>query len=406
MDESLSIGQMFYMIAYESWRPKIPDNCPPAFAELMTACWHEDPEQRPTAQQLLRRMQKLYVQAKQQFAAASAAGGQYTGRSSSRAGRKTEAEAATVSAASMAAALPFESGGSPEDATEPPAEGISHDSNTVPSIPEEDQQQQQMQPQPPANLPPMVVRYTSSRLTSSIEEGSSSIDLSGPQTASGRRSSDSKEEDTEHTGDYQPYVQAILQRTTSVSTPKLGRPHTPSTAQAAWGAGGTSPHHPGLAELDSQQWGQLQQQLAQLQRDDPSAQQELLKRYPVFVPPMLPIDVSGGALQDRLAIGSNAQPGAAEQDAGERELFDEDGLASESLMQQLTNPSNALYAAHASGTAEGDGQFSGYLRSSTTAVNSAPSAGSGRVVQQTVEQYRQQVRNLQQQSQQRSQRLF
>lgn len=229
------------------------------------------------------------------------------------------------------------------------------------------------------------------------------MDMSIPQTASGRRSEDSKEDDTEHTGDFQPYVQAVLQRTTSVPTPMLGRPHAPSTAQAAWAAGGTSPRHPGMAALNPQQWVQLQQQLAQLQRDDPTAQQELLKSYPVFLPPMLPVDVSGGATSS-----SHAQPASTEQGTGEHELFDEDGLASESLMRQLTNPSNALYAADASGAAKGGGddQFSGYLRAPTTAVNGAPSAGSGHVAQQTVEQYRQQVQNLRQQSQQRSQRLF
>jgi hypothetical protein len=181
----------------------------------------------------------------------------------------------------------------------------------------------------------------------------------------------------------------------------LDRLHTRSTAQATWGAAATSPRHPGFAALDSQQWAQLQQQLAQLQGVDPATQQELLKSYPVFVPPMLPADVACS-----MASGFSAQPGAAEQGAGEHELFDEDGLASESLMRQLTNPSNALYAADASSTAKGGDQFSGYLRPSTTAVNTAPSASLGQAVQQTVEQYRQQVHNLRQQSQERSQRLF
>jgi hypothetical protein len=65
-DEGLSIGQMFYMIAYKDWRPEIPPNCPPGYVELMTSCWQEDPEQRPTAQQLLKRLQKLQGQARQE----------------------------------------------------------------------------------------------------------------------------------------------------------------------------------------------------------------------------------------------------------------------------------------------------------------------------------------------------
>ncbi|WIA11808.1 hypothetical protein OEZ85_011900 [Tetradesmus obliquus] len=79
-EEGLSIGQIFYMIAYQNWRPTVPANCPPGYAELMTACWHQDPEQRPTVPQLLRSLQKLYVAEKQrlaaerQLAAAGAAG--------------------------------------------------------------------------------------------------------------------------------------------------------------------------------------------------------------------------------------------------------------------------------------------------------------------------------------------
>eukprot|EP00883_Tetradesmus_obliquus_P005433 jgi/Sobl393_1/1585/SZX64196.1 len=79
-EEGLSIGQIFYMIAYQNWRPTVPANCPPGYAELMTACWHQDPEQRPTVPVLLRSLQKLYVAEKQrlaaerQLAAAGAAG--------------------------------------------------------------------------------------------------------------------------------------------------------------------------------------------------------------------------------------------------------------------------------------------------------------------------------------------
>ncbi|WIA31940.1 hypothetical protein OEZ86_002799 [Tetradesmus obliquus] len=68
-EEGLSIGQIFYMIAYQNWRPTVPANCPPGYAELMTACWHQDPEQRPTVPVLLRSLQKLYVAEKQRLAA-------------------------------------------------------------------------------------------------------------------------------------------------------------------------------------------------------------------------------------------------------------------------------------------------------------------------------------------------
>uniref|UniRef100_A0A383VHP9 Protein kinase domain-containing protein n=1 Tax=Tetradesmus obliquus TaxID=3088 RepID=A0A383VHP9_TETOB len=72
-EEGMSIGQMFYMIAYQNWRPTVPANCPPGYAEIMTACWHQDPEQRPKVQQLLRSLQKLYVAEKQRIVAAKSA---------------------------------------------------------------------------------------------------------------------------------------------------------------------------------------------------------------------------------------------------------------------------------------------------------------------------------------------
>jgi hypothetical protein len=56
-------------VAYQNWRPTVPPECPPGYAEIMTACWHQDPEQRPTVQQLLRSLQKLYVAEKQHLAA-------------------------------------------------------------------------------------------------------------------------------------------------------------------------------------------------------------------------------------------------------------------------------------------------------------------------------------------------
>lgn len=65
-DEATCMGQVFYQIAYSNWRPEVLAGCPRGFAESMTACWHEDPEQRPTAQQLLRRLQVLQGQSRQE----------------------------------------------------------------------------------------------------------------------------------------------------------------------------------------------------------------------------------------------------------------------------------------------------------------------------------------------------
>jgi hypothetical protein len=56
-------------VVYQDWRPTVPPDCPPGYAQLMTACWHQDPEQRPTVQQLLRSLQNLYVAEKEQLTA-------------------------------------------------------------------------------------------------------------------------------------------------------------------------------------------------------------------------------------------------------------------------------------------------------------------------------------------------
>lgn len=398
MDEGLSIGQMFYMIAYEGWRPQIPAGCPAAFADLMTACWHVDPEQRPTAQQLLRRLQRMYVQAKQQYLAAR--GSQPPLRSSSRSSRSAAVAAATAAAAAAAPPAarvsPFHSAasvdgdgtGHPQPAGQSVDEGTSSESNVVPSRCADTHQQQALQRMGSSQRP--MVRHTSSVHTSSVEEGSSSVDFSVPRM-SGRRSTDSRDEDTGH--EYQPYVTAVLQRSASVSSPVLGRPHTPVHAALAAAGGEGSPRYAAAVVQDPQQLQQLQQQLAQSQ--DPAAQQQLLQSYAVFVPPMLPVDVSGSMISP-----GHTQEGAGLQH-GEEDLFDEDGMASESLLRQLTDPAGAL------GGVEYEDHFSGYIHppSPARAGTSQQSAGA-QSMQQTVEQYRQQLHVLQQQSQLQSQRLL
>ena len=41
--------QVFYKVCYEQARPPVPEHMPAAYAEIMQACWHQDPEQRPTS---------------------------------------------------------------------------------------------------------------------------------------------------------------------------------------------------------------------------------------------------------------------------------------------------------------------------------------------------------------------
>jgi hypothetical protein len=220
------------------------------------------------------------------------------------------------------------------------------------------------------------------------EAGSSSIDISGMQSRMGRTPG-SKEDDT---GEYQPYVTAVLQRSTSVSSPVLGRPHSPMHASFTSAAARPGSQLAAVVQ-DPAALARLQEQLAQVQ--DPAAQQQLLQSYAVFVPPMLPIDVSGSHA---------VSPRYTQQDSGlqddEEDLFDEDGMASESLLRQLTDPSNAF-----GGAVEYEDQFSGYLHApGATADSEQQAAAAVSSMQQTVEQYRQQLQLLQQQSQRQSQR--
>jgi hypothetical protein len=66
-DEHISIGQVYYMIAYEGWRPPIPEGCPPGYIQLMTACWAADPDQRPRASEVAAQLNKLYAAEKQHY---------------------------------------------------------------------------------------------------------------------------------------------------------------------------------------------------------------------------------------------------------------------------------------------------------------------------------------------------
>lgn len=44
--KGLTVGQVFFMVVYESHRPAIPEDCPEAFVSLMTSCWSTDPADR------------------------------------------------------------------------------------------------------------------------------------------------------------------------------------------------------------------------------------------------------------------------------------------------------------------------------------------------------------------------
>ena len=44
--KGLTVGQVFFMVVYEAYRPAIPEDCPEAFVSLMTSCWSADPADR------------------------------------------------------------------------------------------------------------------------------------------------------------------------------------------------------------------------------------------------------------------------------------------------------------------------------------------------------------------------
>jgi hypothetical protein len=225
-----------------------------------------------------------------------------------------------------------------------------------------------------------MLRHTSSRLTSSVEEGSSSIDFTAP---AGRRSIDytgpgkasRRSIDRDEPDVYQPYVQAVLQRSTSVSSPRFGRPLTPLTPTALHAEAAGALMQPAAVP------GQEPQRLGQ---DQFAAQQQLLQGFAVFVPPVVPLEPSEGM------VGTfGVQEYAAGHDLAEEDLFDEDGLASESLLRQLMGPSSTQRGG------EFDDHFSGYLHPAP-----AETAAQTQSMQETVDQYRQQLAMLQQWSQQ------
>lgn len=51
--------QIAYAAAEQGMRPKIPDDCPPEYSELMQQCWASSPGERPTFQQILKRLFQL-----------------------------------------------------------------------------------------------------------------------------------------------------------------------------------------------------------------------------------------------------------------------------------------------------------------------------------------------------------
>eukprot|EP00892_Ulva_mutabilis_P000404 jgi/Ulvmu1/10364/UM061_0047.1 len=59
LDANYSHMQLAAAVAAEQLRPTLPPGCPPGWAQLMRACWHEDPGQRPTAAHVVNALRSL-----------------------------------------------------------------------------------------------------------------------------------------------------------------------------------------------------------------------------------------------------------------------------------------------------------------------------------------------------------
>jgi serine/threonine protein kinase len=48
-----NIHQLIDAVSNRNERPEIPENCPKKLRQLMERCWHKDPKQRPSFQEIL-----------------------------------------------------------------------------------------------------------------------------------------------------------------------------------------------------------------------------------------------------------------------------------------------------------------------------------------------------------------
>jgi hypothetical protein len=58
-NSSLNWAALKHDIISENLRPKIPENTPPGFAELMQECWRGNPKERPSFEVVAQRLASL-----------------------------------------------------------------------------------------------------------------------------------------------------------------------------------------------------------------------------------------------------------------------------------------------------------------------------------------------------------
>lgn len=73
--QGLLEGDLVVGVCDRGLRPVFPASCPPAYAALAQQCWAEDPGQRPTMGQVLRRLNELLYQERRARLKANAAAG-------------------------------------------------------------------------------------------------------------------------------------------------------------------------------------------------------------------------------------------------------------------------------------------------------------------------------------------
>jgi tRNA A-37 threonylcarbamoyl transferase component Bud32 len=53
--------QVIFVVATQGQRPTIPSYCPPEWEQLIEDCWQEDPDKRPTFEEIIQRLEKFVV---------------------------------------------------------------------------------------------------------------------------------------------------------------------------------------------------------------------------------------------------------------------------------------------------------------------------------------------------------
>jgi Protein tyrosine and serine/threonine kinase len=51
--------QVVALVLNRRERPRVPADCPPPLAQLMQACWQHDPANRPSFEDIVRRLSRL-----------------------------------------------------------------------------------------------------------------------------------------------------------------------------------------------------------------------------------------------------------------------------------------------------------------------------------------------------------